>query len=60
MACGNGLLIYRNGNYDLLDIPNPCENVFFVIEFDLQEYRDLFLRLGPWFWESSGLWIHFL
>ena len=49
MACGKGLLIYRNGLsvlvvYQLLKEENfnkSCENVFFVIEFDLQEDRDL-------------------
>ena len=54
MACGQGLLIYRNGlsvlvGYQLLKeetCNNPCENVFFVIEFDLQEDRDLILTLG--------------
>ena len=33
---------------------NPCENVFFVIEYDLEEDRDSILTLGHWFW---GSWI---
>ena len=36
---------------------NPSENVIFVIEFDLQEDRDLILRLGPWFCRSLDLYM---
>ena len=43
--------------YHLLDVPNPYENAFFLIEFYLQEDGVLILGLAPWFWESSGLCI---
>ena len=55
MAYGHGFLIYKNGKWVISSwtslrkektFNNPCENVFFVIEFDLQEDRDLILTLG--------------
>jgi hypothetical protein len=34
---------------------HPYPKGFFIIEFDLLEYRDLILYACPWFWGNSGL-----
>jgi hypothetical protein len=34
---------------------HPCAQGFFIVEFDLQEDKDLIFSSGPWFWGCSGL-----
>jgi len=34
---------------------HPCAKGFFIVEFDIEEDRDLILNLGPWFWGNSIL-----
>jgi hypothetical protein len=34
---------------------HPCAKGFFIVDFDIEEDRDLILNLGPWFWGNSGL-----
>jgi hypothetical protein len=34
---------------------HPCAQGFFIVEFDLQDDKDLIFSSGPWFWGSSGL-----
>jgi hypothetical protein len=34
---------------------HPCAKGFFIVEFDIEEDRDLILNSGLWFWGNSGL-----
>jgi hypothetical protein len=34
---------------------HPCAKGFFIVEFDMQEDRDLVFNSGLWFWGNSGL-----
>jgi hypothetical protein len=36
---------------------HPCAKGFFIVEFDIQEDRDLIFNSGPWFWGNSGLFM---
>ena len=33
---------------------HPCAKGFFIVEFDIEEDRDLILNLGLWFSGKSG------
>jgi hypothetical protein len=34
---------------------HPCAKGFFIVEFDIEEDRDLIFNSGLWFWGNSGL-----
>jgi hypothetical protein len=36
---------------------HPCVKGFFIVEFDIEEDRDLILSSGSWFWGNLGLFM---